>query len=547
VVGLMSGLCVARKTLSDVDWEDLVGDMRGAIQRHVACSTIASREVMLSRGVLARARTGDWSVDDARGQHILQVVSGTRMPNSLYSVVVSDGETQAVMTTTTSDARVVVHRPMEQGAEDRAVPIIAKVSFVVSRIGPFAVFRATKVQDMHVPAAAARSLIGNPTPPDAQLNEKEVLSFQTMALTHSPLSGHKSPGSRASDPSCCGHKCRQVFFLLIPTLYSTSRMPSGTFCSLHARHRPSTQRARYAHYPTSAPLRCILSAQENVPIHSQLLMFSRARTTKVFEDDERQHLLGDAGDSPRCVLLDFPLPDFEDVIPDMYKPVGGGARNFTMAMRRWCLYFHGVHQVWSVSGRGRRAILPPCYILAIRRKYPEPAGSSYTDHVYSTTYIDDDAAAASSDDGEADGALDGSAPTEQDESDDERERLNGDAQRGMFELDSQATAVHDSAREARAAVRRADAEELVALLTPQPSIAVSDSEESACDMEEGDYDSVEDDDDDGDDETGDDEDDTENGNDDERSACAASCTSISGSGCRCASSGQDEVSKSLNF
>jgi hypothetical protein len=93
---------------------------------------------------------------------------------------------------------------------------------------------------------------------------------------------------------------------------------------------------------------------------------------RVYEDAARRHPLGHSvGVAPTCVLTDHRIPDFEDCIPDAY-PAGYGnikdLADFLPSDKRWVIYFHYARQVYGVSGLGRRCILPPCVIRAIRRK-----------------------------------------------------------------------------------------------------------------------------------------------------------------------------------
>lgn len=54
------------------------------------------------------------------------------------------------------------------------------------------------------------------------------------------------------------------------------------------------------------------------------------------------------------------------------------------------MYFHYARQIYGVSGLGRRAILPPCLLRAIRHRYPNPGDTGYTEHVFSTLSQSDD-------------------------------------------------------------------------------------------------------------------------------------------------------------
>eukprot|EP00035_Acanthoeca_spectabilis_P015136 m.298805 g.298805 ORF g.298805 m.298805 type:complete len:457 (-) comp16293_c0_seq2:1027-2397(-) len=285
----------------------------------------------LATGVLARARTGNWSVDDAKTLHVLHIRSASRMANSTYSLTVSDGEMEVSMTSVSSDARVTVHRPTHLGAVDRAVPIVARVAFTVSLVGVFPMFRATRVQDMHVPAAIATRTIGSPVPrvKAPALDPTSIICFRKNAADSSPapLIGFRSPHHRSPsshpddphpDPPCNGHDCRQIY-----------------------------------------------------------------------ADRERMILLGDADNSPHCILVDYPLADFEDGIPDRYlNDAAGRPRDpdsYSMAERRHICYFRIVKQIYLCTGRHQRAIAAPCWALAIRRKSPDPNGI-YTGHQFGPLY-----------------------------------------------------------------------------------------------------------------------------------------------------------------
>jgi hypothetical protein len=170
----------------------------------------------------------------------------------------------------------------------------------------------------------------------------------------------------------------------------------------------------------------------------------------VFADKGKTICLGDAGDSPNCVLVDHPIPDFEDVIPEYCKNDTAGVPrdpdDYTSAEKRHILYYYMVYLVWTVSGRGQRAIMPACVALAIRRKYPDPLGV-YTGHVYGDLYQEDNSAGSDSDDStipssDNDSDNDGAAPSSDTDDDDDGAAPSSDNDDGS--ADDSASSIPDS-------------------------------------------------------------------------------------------------------
>lgn len=110
-------------------------------------------------------------------------------------------------------------------------------------------------------------------------------------------------------------------------------------------------------------------------------------------DVMRRLCAGDCGDAPTCILNDFPIPSFESVIPDAFRAEHGQLKTpdqFTSRQRRWCMYFYYAKQVYGVTGRDCRCILPACVVRAIRRAYPNDEGVPYVDHISVARDDDDD-------------------------------------------------------------------------------------------------------------------------------------------------------------
>jgi hypothetical protein len=123
----------------DTDAADMLSDLKSGVSRFRRAGSVS----VLSTGVLARARSGEWSASDALAEHTLQVLVTRRLSDSVYACTVSDGVTSVIMLTCGSvGIRGAVHSVGDGVRGERSVPMIARVSFTSRLLGAFVTYVA---------------------------------------------------------------------------------------------------------------------------------------------------------------------------------------------------------------------------------------------------------------------------------------------------------------------------------------------------------------------------------------------------------------------
>jgi hypothetical protein len=179
---LLGGLCKVWQRLDDVDRLQLVGELRGVVRkwnvRALRGADEGSEDVMLSTGVLQRAWDGAWQECDAAEMHTLQLLRACRLPNSRYSLTLSDGERSVVMTAPgLPGVRACVHSlegTSPSGDDTVGVRSIVRVSFRVLILGVFPRFTIVKLENTDVPARIAIYKKGKPSPLPLEWTPEQV-------------------------------------------------------------------------------------------------------------------------------------------------------------------------------------------------------------------------------------------------------------------------------------------------------------------------------------------------------------------------------------
>jgi hypothetical protein len=81
--------------------------------------------------------------------------------------------------------------------------------------------------------------------------------------------------------------------------------------------------------------------------------------------------------SQKCVALEHPPPDFDDVKGAPRGTKRALEADVTNRVRRYALYYFYATCIYKVFGAGTRVQLPKCVVAAVRAKYPNPVGEAY--------------------------------------------------------------------------------------------------------------------------------------------------------------------------
>jgi hypothetical protein len=100
------------------------------------------------------------------------------------------------------------------------------------------------------------------------------------------------------------------------------------------------------------------------------------RTCPITTRDGYVELAVVASCSRKCIALEFPPPDFDDV-----KGMSRGSKrqleeDVTNRVRRYAVYWYATC-VYRTFGAGNRVELPECVIAAVRAKFPNTIGEAY--------------------------------------------------------------------------------------------------------------------------------------------------------------------------